>query len=118
MIYLEKFNNDKIDSNYLNLVFAEFIDDGADVFFTDNIWEIYITEPKISCYITSVSDIDEYLDLINNLNETYLDIKSCINKIKDEMPNIKIDLKIEEAGERNDWVDTIVRNVHLKFILF
>lgn len=109
--------NKQIEPEYFNLVFADFIDDGAEVESNtteDHIgdyWEIIIKEPVLR----GSRDIDNHIKTIEKLNELYLDVKSCINKVKDEFPNINVDFSIEEFGENNAWENTIERNIHLIF---
>jgi hypothetical protein len=108
--------NKPIDPEYFNLVFAEFIDEGAtfesSVGDDQDYWEIFIEEPKIG----GVLDIDKYLESIDILKEKYLDIKSCINKIKDEYPNIDVFFNTEESGERNAWTNNTKTDIHLIFL--
>lgn len=100
---------------YFNLVFADFIDDGA-VIGTDsdkvsNYWEISIKEPEIE----NSRDINSKIESINDLKEFYLEIKSCIDRIKDEYRNVLIYFNVEESGENNAWVNTIERNINIIF---
>jgi len=105
----------QIDPEYFNLVFADFIDEGATVEFDttedhiEDYWEIFIDEPMIR----SIRNIDEYLKEIDILNEKYLDIKSCINKIKDDYPHIDIHFDIEK--EQDEWGEEYQRLIHLIF---
>jgi 6-phosphogluconate dehydrogenase len=107
----------EIDPEYFSLVFAEFIDEGATVDFNttedhiEDYWGISIRENKLGGYM----DIDKYIESIDKIKELYLDIKSCINKIKDDYPNIEINFRVIETGENNAWSDTIERNIHLMF---
>lgn len=123
MKYLKSINKGK-DSNFLVLVFADFIDDGAKfkeyTYYRHTngdvnkytCWEININEPKLSYS----SDIDLYVDSIDKIHEFSLDIKSCIDKIKAEMPDIIVDFYIEETGENNKWVNTIQKVLRICFI--
>jgi hypothetical protein len=126
MKHLNKFNESKskkvnkpIDSEYLSFIFADFIDEGADVDYygvdeddvENSYWQIIITEPKIK----SGRDIDKYIESVDKFKEVLLDIKTAINRVKDELPDIKVDLRVDESGESNAWVDTIERNINLTF---
>lgn len=126
MKYLKKYKileskngNKPIDPEYFNLVFADFIDEGATVEFDEGddpsfpkewvpYYDIFIEEPIIKDV-----DIDKYIKSIDILNNFLLDIKSCINKIKDEFPNIDIDFDIESSGEIG--LNNMKRDVHLTF---
>lgn len=127
MKYLKKYKileskngNKPIDPEYFNLVFADFIDEGATVEFDEGddpsfpkewvpYYDIFIEEPIIE----DGGDIDKYIKSIDILKEKCLDIKSCINKIKDEFPNIDIDFDIESSGEIG--LNNTKRDVHLTF---
>jgi hypothetical protein len=107
-----------IDPEYFNLVFADFIDEGAEADWNEKedvyepYWEIFIEEkPKIR----GSRDIDKHIEDISKLSELYLDIKSCINKVKDEYTHINVDFSIEESGENTIWSNTIERKIHLEF---
>ena len=108
-----------LDPEYFNMVFADFIDVGSETDFYgkdendmyNSYWEIFIKEPEVR----GSRDIDNHIKTIEKLNELYLDVKSCINKLKDEYPHINVDFSIEESGENNAWENTIERNIHLIF---
>lgn len=105
-----------LDSEYFNMFFADFIDNGSETDWSEkdgfvDVWEIFIKEPEVK----GSRDIDNHIKTIEKLNELYLDVKSCINKVKDEYPHINVDFSIEESGENNAWENTIERNIHLVF---
>jgi hypothetical protein len=112
----------QIEPEYFNLVFADFIDEGSTVDFDmgddpsfpkewNPFWEIFIDEPKIGYS----NNIDDYIKSIDKVKERNLDIKSCIDKIKDDHPHINVDFHIKKSGESNDWVDNTKRIIHLTF---
>ena len=108
-----------LDPEYFNMVFADFIDQGAEIDFygkdEDDMencyWKISIKEPEVK----GSRNIDNHIKTIEKLNELYLDVKSCINKVKDEYPHIDVDFSILETGENTAWENTIERNIHLVF---
>jgi hypothetical protein len=98
-----------LDPEYFNMVFVDFIDAGSETDFygkdeddmDNSYWEIFIKEPEVGAYsapLRGSRDIDNHIKTIEKLNELYLDVKSCINKVKDEYPHINVDFSIEESG--------------------
>jgi hypothetical protein len=93
-------NSDVIDTKYLNFIFEEFIEQGALVDYDtengDMYWEIFIQEPEIS------EDINNYFNNIESLRVFSKNLKSCIDKVKDEYPSINIEFEFEipESGKR------------------
>jgi len=101
-------NSDTIDTKYLNFIFEEFIEQGAIVDYDtesgDVYWEIFILEPEIS------EHINKYFDNIESLTVFSKNLKSCIDKVKDEYPSIDLQFEFEilESGRRE---------IHLLFSL-
>lgn len=115
MNHIRKFNenNKKMDFNYINMIFIDFIDKGAKSEINDNEYYIYIDEPMISPSYY----IDSHLEKIEKLHNFYLEINSCINKVKEEYPDIDINFHIRETGENNAWINSIKRIVSITFTL-
>lgn len=115
MRYIKKYNENagdepKIDIQYMNNIFAEFIDNGANSSFIDGVYIISnIIEPKLRLNF----NLDDRIQSINQLSEFYSEIKTCINRIKDEYPNISCAFSAYENGESNAWVDTIKTEIKL-----
>jgi len=88
-------NSDIIDTEYLNFIFEEFIEQGAWVDY-DMYWEIFILEPQMS------EDINNYFNDIESLTVFSKNLKSCIDKVKDEYPSIDLEFEFEilESGRR------------------
>jgi len=89
---LRKFNESKdgLDIEYLNLIFSDFIDDdGAQVdsSHSKKVWAIFIREPKL---YKEYNSIEENIKAIEEFKEYFLDIKTCIDRVKDEYPNVFI----------------------------
>ena len=91
MKHLRKYNestSNTIDVEYLNLVFAEFIDDGAISDFNiegeHRYWDIMIDKVDIK----DSDNIDECIESIGSFYQQIIDIKSCIEKAKEEFPTI------------------------------
>ena len=101
-------NSDTIDTKYLNFIFEEFIEQEAIVDYDtesgDMYWEIFILEPEIS------EHINKYFDNIESLTVFSKNLKSCIDKVKDEYPSIDLQFEFEilESGRRE---------IHLLFSL-
>ena len=93
-------NSDIIDIEYLNFIFEEFIEQGAWVDYDtengDMYWEIFILEPQMS------EDINNYFNDIESLTVFSKNLKSCIDKVKDEYPSIDLEFEFEilESGKR------------------
>lgn len=87
------------EKKYFDLVFADYIDEGATSkltpvkvqtseghSFTTNRYLIDIDLTKLS---SRYRNIDQLVKYTNEINEFVLDIQSCTNKIKSEYPDIK-----------------------------
>lgn len=107
MNHLKKFNESseikEIDYKYLNLIFADFVDDGSLVESDYLFWEIFIKEPTIENppQHHSKNDFLKYIESKNKNYEFLLDIYACVNKVIDEYPNIDFKFDIEEGLENN-----------------
>lgn len=114
MRHLRKYNESRkdFDKDFFTSVFVDFIDEDAEVTFTETYYEIVIQEPKIDYYPSS---IDQYLRQLKVLSDFYLDIKACIARIEDEYPLIRCDFNLEESGQNNAWENTIEKTVRLTF---
>ena len=115
---IRKFNEsnlETIEPKYFNFVVEEFIDNGAiidyDIESGDMYWEIFIPEPKIHTNQNTIStdgyhvlavwsEIEEYVESTKFLYNFSKMVKSCVDKIKDDFPNInvEIDSYLEKRG--------------------
>jgi hypothetical protein len=107
-------NSDIIDTKYLNFIFEEFIEQGAIVDYDtesgDMYWEIFILEPEIS------EHINKYFDNIESLTVFSKNLKSCIDKVKDEYPSIDLQFEFEILESRSRLLGTTSRReIHLLF---
>jgi len=84
---IRKFNESKkeLDTEYLNFVFSDFIDNGAEIEMdesadrTKKYWHIFLEEPQLNLRFNS---IDDYT---NNINEVYKfskELESCFKKLE------------------------------------
>jgi hypothetical protein len=102
---IRKFNESKkeLDTEYLNFVFSEFTDNGAEIEMdesadrTKKYWHIFLEEPQLNLKFDS---IDDY---INNINEVYnfsKELESCFKKLEDDKINYEIVIEeiIDEKG--------------------
>ncbi len=84
------YRGEKIDKDYIRSVFSEFIDNDAIIELTDDprdddyVCEVTIPIPKLG----DVRDIDKIIDHSQICTDIFLNIKSCINRVKDEFPHI------------------------------
>lgn len=98
-------------SKQIRLIFADFIDAGAEVDCDYGHNEIaigidipimeytYSNSGKKTPNYVAYTDIQEYIDYSKKLNEFYLDVQVCINRVMDEFPDLSI--KIEK-----EWLDS------------
>jgi len=115
MRYLKKYNESKDDIVYLHQIFADLIEDyGAKhvkippQYNTHSYYEISIPEISIknSPRENGVSrNLDEYLDSYIEKTEKVVklcnEIKSCINRIRDSFPNVKIEYSVIVNSDTN-----------------
>ena len=85
---IRKFNENKkeLDKDYLNMIFCDFIDNKAKVTITELYYIIEMDEPVMK----ESNNFDSKCNQVYELGELYLDLKSCISKIKDDYPDISI----------------------------
>ncbi len=123
MKYLKKYN-ESVDnsevSDYIKLVFSDFIDDGSEFEFDEgvsdakfgsglpfaecsiniNLPTIHKSNKKMDGYSIGVASgsIEYFLKNTNEILEIYKDVETCINRIKDKYPDIryKIDKESDE----------------------
>jgi len=118
MKHLKKYNEsiDKSISDYINECFLEFFDDSKYETEVDGGYEdrhcLMINLPILSNteFLRQSYSIDDFIKWSNEINDFYLDIKTCINRIKDKYPNM--DVRIEEDSFQrrnipNNKVETI-----------
>lgn len=90
---IRKFYESKkeLDTEYLSLVFADFIDNGAEVEVAERkskkYWQIYLDEPQLNLKFKS---IDEYTNNINEIYEFSKDLESCFKKLGDDNMNYEM----------------------------
>lgn len=90
---IRKFYESKkeLDTEYLSLVFADFIDNGAEVevdeYKSKKYWQIYLDEPQLNLKFKS---IDEYTNNINEIYEFSKDLESCFKKLDDDNMNYEM----------------------------
>ena len=91
-------NSNGLDIQYLKFIFSEFLDEGAEGFNRDgdtdeieDYYEIFIKEPSI----VASNDFDSYEKNIKKLYDFSNGIKSCIERVKDTYPDIKIEFEFE-----------------------
>ena len=81
----------ELDTEYLSLVFADFIDNGAEVevdeYKSKKYWQIYLDEPQLNLKFKS---IDEYTNNINEIYEFSKDLESCFKKLDDDNMNYEM----------------------------
>jgi len=117
---IKKFNESNsqgLDIQYLKFIFSEFLDEGAEGFNRDgdvdeieDYYEIFIKEPilkKTSMFDYYEENIKEVYNFSNNL-------KSCINRVKEEYPDIKIEFDFEDITVDSKGIE---RDIHLIFTL-
>jgi hypothetical protein len=82
------------EKEYFDLVFADYIDEGA----TSNL--THVRHISTDRYVINIDlnklvkrkdyrNLDQLVNYTNEINELVLDIQSCFNKIKSEYPTIK-----------------------------
>jgi hypothetical protein len=105
---IRKFNESKkeLDTEYLNFVFSDFIDNGAEIEMdesadrTKKYWHIFLEEPQLNLRFNS---IDDYT---NNINEVYKfskELESCFKKLEDDMINYEIVIE-EITDEKGNYI--------------
>lgn len=106
--------SDELDISYFKFIFSEFLDEGAEDGtgeIEEEYYEIFIKEPNLK----KTSTFDYYEENIKEVYDFSNNLKSCIGRIKDEYPDIKIEFDFEEF-----WMDRegmLERTIHLIFTL-
>lgn len=106
---IKKFNessSDRIDEKYLNFIFSDFIDNGAEVELDEvrgeKYWQIWLEEPPM---VVSNFNINEY---VNNIEEVYKfskELDSCFKRIEDDFPDVEYESVIEEIiDEKGNYI--------------
>jgi len=111
-------NSNELDIQYLKFIFSEFLDEGAEGFNRDgesdeieDYYEIFIKEPVLK----RTTMFDYYDENIKELYDFSNNLKSCIDKVKEEYPDIKIEFDFEDI--QVDRQGIIEREIHLTFTL-
>jgi len=111
-------NSNELDIQYFKFIFSEFLDEGAEGFNRDgdtdeieDYYEIFIKEPVLK----NTSMFDYYEENIKEVYNFSNNLKSCINRVKEEYPDIKIEFDFEDV--QIDRQGMIERNIHLIFTL-
>jgi hypothetical protein len=108
-------NSDKLDEPYIKFIFEEFLDkDENEIHFDkdkNSYFEIFIKEPLI--IIDSEINFEDYEKNIEDLLNFSKTLKSCIDKVKEEYPDINVNFDFDsvEVGSK------IKRDLHLSFYL-
>ena len=111
-------NSNGLDIQYLKFIFSEFLDEGAEGFNRDgdtdeieDYYEIFIKEPMLK----RTSMFDYYEENIKEVYEFLNNLKSCIDRVKDEYPDIKVEFDFEDI--QVDRQGMIQREIHILFEL-
>jgi hypothetical protein len=99
-------SSDRIDEKYLNFIFSDFIDNGAEVELDEvrgeKYWQIWLEEPPM---VVSNFNINEY---VNNIEEVYKfskELDSCFKRIEDDFPDVEYESVIEEIiDEKGNYI--------------
>jgi len=103
MKHLKKFNESFVNYSqslldYIKLVFIDFFENGsAESDWNNSVFWISIDLPEIEKIIPSsmkiIADVEDFIIYSDKFKELLLDIKSCINKVKDEFEEIECDIE-------------------------
>lgn len=111
-------NSNDLDIQYLKFIFSEFLDDGAEGFNRDgdtdeieDYYEIFIKEPSLK----RTSMFEHYEENIKEIHDFSNNLKSCIGKVKEEYPDIKVEFDFEDI--KVDRQGFIEREIHLIFTI-
>ena len=140
MKHLKKYN-ESVDkslynsevSDYIKLVFADFIDDGSEFEFEEGsssvslapFAECYINidiptlhkpNPKMDGYSTggAYGEVSEFIENAEKVLDIYKDIETCINRIKDKYPDIRHRIE-KEADEIYQDKLLSYANIHIEW---
>lgn len=121
---IKKFNeskSDELDISYFKFIFSEFLDEGAEGFSRDgdtdeieDYYEIFIKEPSID----ATNDFSSYEKNIKKLYDFSNEIKSCIERVRDTYPDIKIEFEFESIDHLTlNKMPITSREIHIIFTL-
>lgn len=99
-------NSDRIDEKYLNFIFSDFIDNGAEVEFDEvrgeKYWQIWLEEPPM---VISNFNINEYVYNIEEVYKFSKELDSCFKRIEDDFPDVEYESVIEEIiDEKGNYI--------------
>ena len=114
-------NSNELDIQYLKFIFSELLDEGAEGFNRDgdtdeieDYYEIFIEEPSI----VASNDFDSYERNIKKLYDFSNEIKSCIERVKDAYPDIKIEFEFESIDHLTlNKMPVTSRDIHIIFTI-
>ena len=107
-------NSDKLDEQYLSLIFSEFIDNKSEVKVVvdrsitrkisagSKYWQILLEEPMISNIFENIDNYTKSIDEIYNFSK---ELESCFKRIDDDFPDAEYNLIIDEIV--NEYGDDI-----------
>ena len=121
---IKKFNeskSDELDISYFKFIFSEFLDEGAEGFNRDgdtdeieDYYEIFIKEPSID----ATNDFGSYEKNIKKLYDFSNEIKSCIERVRDTYPDIKIEFEFESIDHLTlNKMPITSREIHIIFTI-
>lgn len=121
---IKKFNeskSDELDISYFKFIFSEFLDEGAEGFNRDgdtdeieDYYEIFIKEPSID----ATNDFGSYEKNIKKLYDFSNEIKSCIERVRDAYPDIKIEFEFESIDHLTlNKMPITSREIHIIFTI-
>ena len=121
---IKKFNeskSDELDISYFKFIFSEFLDEGAEGFNRDgdtdeieDYYEIFIKEPSID----ATNDFESYEKNIKKLYDFSNEIKSCIERVRDTYPDIKIEFEFESIDHLTlNKMPITSREIHIIFTI-
>lgn len=110
MKHLRKYNESQVpfDVEFLNSVFAEFLDqeDVQSEFLEGSYWEIFIPIPDIRRVGMSKKpknrNISDYIEVSSKIDEIMKDIQVAMNRVDDEYGD-NIVVKINEEDTEDKW---------------
>ncbi len=107
------YRGEKIDKDYIKSVFIDFIENGANMDNTDDprdddyVCEVNIPVPQL--HTSQRDDIDKMIKHHEEYVTMLMDIKSCLEKVKDEFPEIKCVQRIGALGDINRKCEITIR---------
>lgn len=113
-------NQKELDIEYLNFIFEHFIDNdiyNSQVFFDEKkeVYEIYIDEPPIR---TIDIDFEIYQKNFKEIESFSNELKACIDRVKEEYPDIKVLFEIENfiIPNARGKQENIKRDIKISFL--